>query len=127
MGMGPGPSLTASLRSIAACLLLAAQLGVHGAWMGRTLAGARWEARWEPPSLLPGFVAGAAYREDAGVLYFADRDSHCVQAVGLTPPGPIATIAGSQRGLADGAGAAAKFDSPAGLALLGTGLVRVCL
>ena len=25
---------------------------------------------------------------------------HCVQAVGLTPPGPIATIAGSQRGLA---------------------------
>jgi hypothetical protein len=103
--------------------LLVAHLGVHGAWVGKTLAGGRWEELWEPPSLQYGFVASAVYDSTIRTLYFADRDSSRVRSVRLSPPGPVATVAGAQRGHADGSGATAAFDAPAGLALAGLQLV----
>jgi sugar lactone lactonase YvrE len=69
-----------------------------------------------------GTGAAARFRSPSGVaidgagnLYVADRYSHRIRKV--TPAGEVTTLAGSTEGYADGAGAAAQFRSPSGIAI----------
>ncbi len=60
-----------------------------------------------------------------GVAYVVDMDSHTVRKI--TPEGVVTTWAGlaGQKGSADGTGAAARFQSPAGIALDNAGNLYV--
>jgi sugar lactone lactonase YvrE len=60
-----------------------------------------------------------------GVVYVADMDNHVIRKI--TPDGAVSTLAGmaGQKGSADGAGAAARFRSPAGVALDAAGTIYV--
>jgi len=63
--------------------------------------------------------------DGAGNVYVADSDNNTIRKV--TPAGVVTTLAGSsgQRGSADGAGAAASFYNPTGVAVDGAGNVYV--
>ena len=69
----------------------------------------------------PGGIAA----DSAGNLYVADTDNSTIRKV--TPGGVVSTFAGTARvkGSADGAGAAARFNSPAALAADGAGNIYV--
>ncbi len=62
---------------------------------------------------------GIVQRDD-GKLVVADYDNHKLRLVGLD--GTVSTLAGSTAGFADGAGGAAKFSHPQGLAKAGADL-----
>ncbi len=68
--------------------------------------------------------AGAAV-DKAGNLYVADEGNHTIRKI--TPAGVVTTLAGTagMRGSADGTGAAARFNTPAGVAVDGAGNVFV--
>ncbi len=87
-----------------------------------------------PPDFLPvpgiadGTGASARFRGPAGLgiqegitslFYVADTDNHTVRQATLT--GAVTTVAGNppRFGAADGAGAAAGFDGPSGIAVIG--------
>ena len=55
---------------------------------------------------------------DGTTLYIADRGNHHIRAVTIAS-GQVRTLAGSTKGYADGAGAAAQFNQPNGVALSG--------
>jgi len=63
--------------------------------------------------------------DGAGNVYVADQESHTVRKI--TPAGEVTTLAGSagNAGSADGTGAAARFDHPAGVAVDGAGNLYV--
>ena len=73
----------------------------------------------------PQFVVAAG-----DTLYVSDADNHAIRAVDISiTPAAVTTLAGGeptsntgQSGYADGTGAAARFNRPHGLALLGTTL-----
>ena len=70
-------------------------------------------------------ACGVAFGPD-GTLYVADSDNHCIRAIG--PDGVVTTIAGAPGAapdLADGAGAAARFNSPRGLTVGPDGAIYV--
>src|SRR5690606_6133489 len=48
---------------------------------------------------------------------------HRIRAI--APDGRVSTVAGGERGFADGAGTAARFDSPSGLAIDAAGILYV--
>ncbi len=59
-----------------------------------------------------------------GSIIIADWGNHCVRK--LTPDGSVGTLAGSgSRGFADGAGAAAQFSYPCGVAVDGEGSIII--
>lgn len=58
-----------------------------------------------------------------GVLFVADRDNHRIRKI--DPQGNVTTLAGSRRGLVNGAGSQARFDTPQDLALDKNGNVYV--
>ena len=59
----------------------------------------------------------------AGNIYVTDENSCLIRKI--TPAGLVSTLAGSGRGYADGAAAAAKFDSPTGITVDAAGNVYV--
>jgi sugar lactone lactonase YvrE len=69
-------------------------------------------------------LAGLAV-DGAGNMYVADRGSHSVRKV--TPAGVVTTLAGTARlfGRADGAGPAARFRFPSGIAIDAAGTLYV--
>jgi sugar lactone lactonase YvrE len=75
------------------------------------------------PGLRDGPAADARFSDPFGVaqapdgtIYVADAgDAQRIRRI--SPDGVVTTAAGGQRGFADGAGAAAMFDTPSGLAL----------
>ena len=82
----------------------------------------------------PGFAdgAGVAARfntpravavDGAGNLFVADAGNNRVRKV--TPAGVVTTVAGSERGYANGVGPAARFDEPFGVAVDGAGNLYV--
>jgi hypothetical protein len=88
-------------------------------WRGRvTTAAGEGAAGWRD-----GAAAQARFGEPYGVavggdgsVYVTDAgESNRVRKV--TPRGEVSTLAGGREGFADGAGAAASFDTPSGLAL----------
>lgn len=70
------------------------------------------------------FPLGVAV-DGAGHVYVADKGNHTIRKI--TPAGVVTTLAGrpGSNGNADGAGGAARFSSPAGVAVDGTGHVYV--
>ncbi len=71
------------------------------------------QARFDRPS--------KAVADAAGVLYVADTSNHVIRKV--LPTGQVITISGKagERGRVDGPASTARFDSPIGLALDGSG------
>jgi hypothetical protein len=63
--------------------------------------------------------------DDAGGVYVADTSNHTIRKV--TPAGVVGTLAGSPdgSGSTDGAGSAARFNQPRGVAVHGTGEIYV--
>jgi DNA-binding beta-propeller fold protein YncE len=59
-----------------------------------------------------------------GSIIITDEDNHCVRKI--TPDGTVSTLAGSgNEGFADGAGAAAQFCCPVGVAVDGEGSIII--
>lgn len=58
-----------------------------------------------------------------GNLYVADTGNHAIRKV--TPDGTVSTLAGGERGFADGIGKAARFNGPVGIAVDDAGIVFV--
>ena len=57
--------------------------------------------------------------EHDGNLYVTDTENHCIRKV--TPEGVVTTVAGAQRGFADGIGSHARFCEPRGICVDGDG------
>ncbi|MFO1252901.1 MAG: hypothetical protein U1E77_17620, partial [Inhella sp.] len=95
--------------------------GRSSVWAGRPgsygyTEGAATAARFRKP-------AGLAAAAD-GTLYVADSGNHAVRRI--APDGQVSTLAGNgERGSRDGAGSAAQFNEPMGLALAPDGTLYV--
>jgi sugar lactone lactonase YvrE len=59
----------------------------------------------------------------SGNIYVADAGNHCIRMI--TPTGTVSTIAGGTLGVTEGIGTAAKFNTPAGIAVDATGNIYV--
>lgn len=87
-------------------------------------AGSKGSADGVGPAVQFYFPHGIAV-DAGGTAYVADMDSHTIRRI--TPAGAVTTLAGraGSKGHADGVGAAARFQSPAGLALDAAGTLYV--
>ncbi|MGQ0733656.1 MAG: gluconolaconase, partial [Acidobacteriota bacterium] len=66
---------------------------------------------------------GVAVSAD-GIVYLADAgEAHRIRRI--APDGRVSTLAGSTRGMSDGVGAAARFDTPSGIAIDAAGTLYV--
>jgi sugar lactone lactonase YvrE len=83
------------------------------------------------PGVRDGAAAGASFGEPYGVAVGADGSVYVSDAGEsnrirkVTPRGEVQTLAGGREGFADGAGAAAAFSTPSGLALDAAGNLYV--
>ena len=126
-------SVPGAIASTASGVLFVADTGSHAirridsAGLVSTLAGTPGVWGWAD-----GIPGVAAFRSPAGIavsgtgdVYVSDTGNHTIRKV--TPAGVVTTVAGlaGTSGWADGEGSAARFQSPAGLAVDGTGNVFV--
>lgn len=90
-----------------------------------TVAGRRTDGFANGAAATATFAQPTAVAADAGgVLYIADTGNHAIRKLG--PTGAVTTLAGSgAAGYADGAGSAASFSAPTGVAVDGSGNVYV--
>ena len=119
--------------AVALCLLLGACVAVkepertREGWPARvttaagdgspgTQDGAALQSRFQDPFGVAAAPDGSVYVADAG-------ESNRIRK--LTPQGAVSTVAGGGEGFADGAGAAAAFSTPSGLALDAAGNLYV--
>ena len=88
----------------------------------RTIAGNGGGGAVDGPISRAGFVEpfGIAVSPD-GVIYVTDGGSHRVRRI--TVDGRVETLAGGVRGFRDGAGTAARFDTPSAIALDASGVL----
>ena len=77
------------------------------------------------PTLLPASNGLTGVGVDGATLYIyaADTNNHRIRR--LTPGGAVITIAGTDRGFADGSAAGARFADPSGIAIDGAGKIVV--
>jgi sugar lactone lactonase YvrE len=118
-----------------ACLLVPFVSCVREAPQPRTPAGWRARVSTLAGSGAPGFADGAAgaarFADPFGVAVGADGSVYVADAGEsnrirkLTPRGGLVTLAGGREGFADGAGAAAAFNTPSALALDASGNLYV--
>ncbi|MET0645925.1 MAG: NHL repeat-containing protein [Pyrinomonadaceae bacterium] len=87
-----------------------------GAGSPGTQDGAALQARFQDPFGVAVGADGVVYATDAG-------ESNAVRKI--TPEGVVSTLAGGREGFADGAGTAAAFNTPSGVALDGDGNLYV--
>ena len=96
-------------------------------WTARTLVlagdgtrgwrdGPAWRARFSEPFGVAVAADGTVYVADAG-------DTHGIRRISTS--GEVQTVAGGARGFADGAGSAARFDTPSALAIDAGGTLYV--
>jgi sugar lactone lactonase YvrE len=90
----------------------------------RTIAGGG------PPGFADGPAATARFNGPIGVTVDPDgrivvADSYNDRIRIITPDGQVTTLAGGARGFADGPGAGARFDTPAGIAVMPDGTLLV--
>ena len=90
----------------------------------RTIAGNAAGAYVDGPISTAGFVEpfGIVVAPDGGI-YVTDGGSHRVRRI--TVDGRVETLAGGERGFRDGAGTAARFDTPSAIALDAAGVLYV--
>jgi len=70
------------------------------------------------------FPAKVAVNSDGSIIYVADSWNQRIRAV-TYPGGVVTTLAGSTQGFLDGTGTAARFNFPAGIAMLPDGNIVV--
>ncbi len=68
-------------------------------------------------------LTGVAVHEMSLYVYLADAGNHRIRR--LAPQGTVITIAGAERGFADGSSGEARFADPAGIAIDGAGKIIV--
>jgi sugar lactone lactonase YvrE len=124
-----------------AAILAAAAAGVV-VWRWRHEPARRaLEAVWQATVVtIAGDGVAAARDGDAAVARFADPFGVAIASDGaifvadagesprirrISPEGVVSTLAGGERGFSDGAGAAARFDTPSGLAVDAAGTLYV--
>jgi sugar lactone lactonase YvrE len=78
--------------------------------------GYRTDAQFSEPFGIVAGPDGSLFVSDAG-------DAHRIRKI--SPDGRVTTVAGDGRGFSDGAGAAARFDTPSGLAIDASGTLFV--
>jgi sugar lactone lactonase YvrE len=89
-----------------------------------TVAGTGGEGYLDGPALTSLFSYPVAVAIDAaGNLLVVDPGNHRVRKI--SPGGVVSTLAGSTRDYLDGPALTAKFDSPAGIAITGEGIIYV--
>jgi sugar lactone lactonase YvrE len=93
------------------------------AYMVSTLAGSTRDYADGTGTAAKFSVPNGVAVDSAGNVYVADTQNHRIRKI--TPAGVVTTFAGSDRGYADGTGAAAKFAEPDGMAVDSTGNVYV--
>ena len=119
LAVGAGGVAVADTSNSTVRLLAGGQVTTLAGSAGETGStdGASWTARFDDPT---GIGVSAA-----GVVYVADTVNSTIRAV--APDGVVSTLAGSPGlvGSADGAGAAARFDDPYGVAVDAAGTIYV--
>jgi secreted PhoX family phosphatase len=113
-------------RVLGGCFLAATALTIHAQPLTfTTFAGAAGG-----PGSVDGTGSAARFSNPTGVaidsggnVYVADTDNHTIRKI--TPAGVVTTLAGNERGTADGTGSRARFSSPEGVATDSAGNVYV--
>lgn len=98
------------------------QITPAGDWQSVAGAGQVGYADGDSPQALFSLPLDVAVN-GAGVLYVADSGNGRIRQI--TPDGQVSTVAGGERGFADGPGSEARFNGIAGLTLDATGTLYV--
>jgi sugar lactone lactonase YvrE len=125
----------AALSALAACGLLLISCTTRHDELSHTARGWRASVTTLAGDGSPGFQDGAAsnarFNDPFGIAVASDGSVYVADAGEanrirkVTPQGEVLTVAGGHEGYADGAGAAASFNTPSALALDGAGNLYV--